>query len=41
VGDEGCEKILEACHELAKRTRIERVENAREAVEAIAKMYSK
>lgn len=41
VGDEGCEKILEAFHELAKRTRIERVENAREAVEAIEQMYSK
>jgi len=41
TGDEGCEKVLEACLDVAKRARIERVEDAGEAVEAIKAMYSR
>jgi len=36
VSDTGCEVILENCHELAKRARIERVDNAEGAIEALA-----
>jgi len=35
VSDEGCEVILEKCHALVKRARIQRVENADEAIEAL------
>ena len=35
VGDQGCEVILENCHDLAKRARIERVDNAEAAIEAL------
>jgi hypothetical protein len=35
VSDEGCEVILENCHTVAKRARIQRVENAEEAIEAL------
>jgi hypothetical protein len=33
--DKGCEVILERCHELAKRARIERVDNAEQAIAAL------
>jgi hypothetical protein len=36
VSDAGCEVILENCHELAKRARIERVDDAEGAIEALA-----
>ena len=36
VSDTGCEVILENCHDLAKRARIERVDNAEGAIEALA-----
>lgn len=35
VSDKGCEVILENCHDLAKRARIERVANAEGAIEAL------
>jgi hypothetical protein len=35
VSDEGCEVILENCHDLAKRARIERVDDAEAAIEAL------
>lgn len=41
TGDEGSEKVLEACQEVMKRGRIERVEEAIDAIEVIKAMYSK
>jgi hypothetical protein len=35
IGDEGCEVILGNCHDLVKRARIERVDNAEGAIEAL------
>jgi hypothetical protein len=35
AGDEGCEVLLEQCHELAKRARIERVDDAEAAIAAL------
>ena len=41
TGDEGSEKVLEACMEVAKRARIERVDDAGDAIEALKAMHSK
>lgn len=35
VGDQGCEVILESCHDLVKRARIVRVDDAEAAIEAL------
>jgi hypothetical protein len=41
TGDEACQKVIDACKEITKRARIERVEDADDAVKAIAAMHSK
>jgi hypothetical protein len=41
VSDEGCEVILENCHDLAKRARIERVDHAEAAIEALGGVKTK
>lgn len=35
AGDQPCEALLESCHELAKRTRIKWVENAKQAIKVL------
>jgi hypothetical protein len=41
IGDEGSEKVIEACMEVTKRARIERVDDAGDAVKAIEAMHVK